>query len=157
MGIDVYTRPSKRFGSGPLVIAVGETRVRHVSFLMLSGSSPRHEYASHWPSRENTGIACTPLIWNASPPGAAVRKNQISSSEPSRLLENASRPPSGDQRGLDASVEGLVYRNADAGPSAGAIQISLWRRSLSSTTVVRTKATRRPSGESAGLLTTFSR
>src|SRR5216117_1062638 len=48
----------------------------------------------------------------------------MSSSEPSRLLENASRPPSGDQRGLVASVEGLVYRNAGADPSAGAIQIS---------------------------------
>ncbi len=89
-------------------MAVGETRLRHGSFFRLSGSSPRQVYASHWPSRENTGIACTPLIWKASPPGAEVRRNQMSSSEPSRLLEKASSDPSGDQVGFDASVEGLV-------------------------------------------------
>src|SRR5882757_101971 len=98
MGIEVYTRPSNRLGSAPRVIAVGDTRVRHVSFFMLSGSSPRHAYASHCPFAEKMGIAWTPLIWNASQPGAAVRRNQMSSSAPSRLLENASTAPSRDRR-----------------------------------------------------------
>src|SRR5262249_25140800 len=150
-------RPSKRLGSAPRVIAVGETRLRHVSFFRLSGSSPRQEYTSERPAGENTGIACTPLILKASPPRAPLLRNQMSSSEPSRLLENASSDPSGDQLGLDASVDGLVYRSARVEPSAAAIQISLWRRSLSSTTVVTTNATRRPSGERAGLLTTVRR
>src|SRR5436190_11666071 len=106
-------------------MATGETRVRHGSFLRLSGSAPRHPYKSHCPSRENSGTACTPVTWKASPPGAPVRKNHTSSSDPSRRLENASNDPSDDHVGLDASVEGLVYRYAGADPSAATIQTSL--------------------------------
>src|SRR4029077_291529 len=108
---------------------------------LLPGRPARTGSGSQRPTAEKTGIACTPLIWNASPPGADVRRNQMSSSEPSRLLEKASSDPSGDQFGFDASVEGLVYRKVGDAPSAGANQISLWRRSLSSTTVVTTNAT----------------
>jgi len=107
-GNEVYTRPSNRLGSGPRVIALGETRLRHESFFVLSGSAPRQLYNSHLPSPENDGNAWTPRTWNASPPGAQVRRNHTSSSKPSRLLVKASSEPSGDQTGLDASVAGLV-------------------------------------------------
>src|SRR3989442_1677989 len=107
-GSDVYTRPSNRFGSGPRVIALGESRVRQASFLRLSGSGPRQPYSNHLPSSEKSGAACTPEIWNASPPGGVVRRNQTSSSKPSRLLVKASSDPSGDHVGLAASVAGLV-------------------------------------------------
>src|SRR5207249_3673972 len=78
-GDAVDTRPSNRLRSGPRLIALGETRLRHESFFMLSGSGPRELYNSHLPSPEKTGKAWTPRTWNASPPGAQVRRNHTSS------------------------------------------------------------------------------
>jgi hypothetical protein len=64
----------------------------------------------------------------------------------------ASQRPSGLKRGALELKAGLVRRMALAEPSVGAHQISLCRRFSLSTIRVRTKATRVPSGEIAGLV-----
>ena len=107
------------------------------------------------------GVPPTPSIWKASPAGASIRRNQTEapSSRPrgsespgsGRRELNASSRPSGLKRGALELKAGLVRRTAGAEPRAGASQISLWRRFSLSTTRVRTKATRVPSGEIAGL------
>ena len=79
-----------------------------------------------------------------------MRRNQTSSSAPSRWLVKASNAPSGDHVGAEASNDGLVKRYGRVAPSVGTIQISLCRRSFSSTIVVTVNAARRPSGESTG-------
>src|SRR5712675_844538 len=153
------TRPSKRRGSGPRVIASAEIQPRRRSARPVSVWGPRHTYAICRPSGDHTGDALTPGIWNASPAAGPVRRNQVVvvlSVPPSRRLVKLSSAPSGDHTGLAASVPGLVNRYGGAEPSVGAIHTSLWRRSLSSTTVVTVNATSRPVGARAGAETPLS-
>src|SRR3990172_9597973 len=99
-------------------------------------------------------MACTPRIRNASPPIAPVRRNQTPSSsstpELSRRLLKARSDPSGDQAGLDPSVDRLVSRYGGGEPSVGATQISRGRRALSSPPVVTVNATDVPDGDTGG-------
>jgi hypothetical protein len=77
-----------------------------------------------------------------------MRRNQM---EPvDRDDVNVSRVPSGDQRGFDALNAGVVKRTGEVGSAVETSQISLCRRFSSSTSLVRTKATRSPLGEIAG-------
>src|SRR3990172_96943 len=150
----VITRPSNRLGSGPREMASGATQPRRGFLRRLSGISPPQVYAIHLPSLDQTGMACTPRMRKASPPMTPVRRNQTPSSsstpELSRRLLKARSDPSGDQAGLDPSVDRLVSRYGGADPSVGATQISRCRRSLSSTTVVTVNATDVPDGDTAG-------
>jgi hypothetical protein len=66
-----------------------------------------------------------------------------------RRDENASRRPSGLQRGTEELNEGLVSRRGGEAPSEATVQTSLCRRFSLSMTNVRTNATVRPSGEMA--------
>ena len=84
-----------------------------------------------------------------------MRRNQTASvdgrawSTAARRELKASSRPSGLHRGADDESAGLVSRRGGAEPSAGTIQISLWRRFSASTMNVRTNATVRPSGDKA--------
>ena len=101
------------------------------------------------------GVPSTPGMRKASPPGPSIRRNQTASvtgppgSTTARRDVKASSRPSGLQRGADDDSAGLVRRRGGAEPSAGTVQISLWRRFSASTTNVRTNATVRPSGDRA--------
>src|SRR5688572_21655235 len=100
--------------------------------------------AIHLLSGLNIGVPSTPGIWNASPPASFMRKNQVDSSTgpaevmARRLEVNARRRPSGLHLGAVELKAGLVRRRGSALPSAGAAQISLWRRFSLSTMKVRT-------------------
>ena len=159
--MEVMTRPSKRRGSGPRVMALAETQPHRRLALTLSGWRPPQTYAIHRLSADHTGAAFTPGIWNASPPICPVRRNQIWSSPGpsaavSRRLVKESSEPSGDHRGSWASVVGLVMRYGTP-LSVGASHTSLWRRSLSSTTEVTVKAMCLPDGAIAVPPTPVSR
>ncbi len=60
---------------------------------------------------------------NASPPGLSMRSAHVVPFAPSRFEVNMRYRPSGDQRGLELSVDGDVNR-AGAPPLTGATQIS---------------------------------
>ncbi len=100
-------------------------------------------------------------------PIVSARANQIeppssSAGAPRRRPVNASRWPSGLQRGADPAVAetfraGSEMRRGGALPSAATIQSSPVRRFSASTIVVRTKATHLPSGDIAGACTVTTR
>jgi hypothetical protein len=118
--------------------------------------------AIHRLSGLKRGAPATPSIWKASPAGASTRRNQtealssrLEGSGPpgsGRRELKASKRPSGLKRGAFELKAALVRRTAPAEASAGASQISLSRRFSLSMIRVRTKATRVPSGEMAGLV-----
>src|SRR5258708_23481166 len=98
-----------------------------------------------------TGAPSTPGIWNASPLGRSMRRNQVSPSVavPLRVERNARSFPSGLHFGAEALNIGLVRRVAALDPSAGLSHNPVWRWFSDSIIEERTKPTQRPSGEIA--------
>jgi hypothetical protein len=90
--------------------------------------------------------------WKASPDGWSRRIAHAFPFPPARCEVNSRWRPSGVKRGLLLSVLGLVNR-VGVPPAVGTTQTSLCRRFSASRTVVTVKATRRPSGDTAGVPT----
>ena len=107
----------------------------------------------------NIGMPPTPAIWNASPPGRSIRRNQISPSAPGalRFERNANSFPSGLHRGTDELNAAVVSLAGGADPSTGLIHSSLCRWFSASMVEDRAKTTQRPSGEIAGVAALSSR
>src|SRR5437773_237760 len=139
---DPVLSPDGRRAAFTVTTIVEEKDRRHSEIWMVPTDGSTHPYRFTSPSFE----ASAPT-WS---PNGPVRRNHTSSSLPSRWLVKASNAPSGDQVGAEASNDGLVKRYGCVEPSVGTIQISLCRRSFSSTMVVTVNAARRPSGESTG-------
>src|SRR5689334_11641533 len=99
------------------------------------------------------GAPSTPGIWNASPLGRSIRRNQVSPSVPVplRVERNARSFPSRLHLGAEALNIGLVRRVAALDPSAGLSHNSVWRWFSDSMIEERTNTTQRPSGEIAGV------
>src|SRR5205085_10775344 len=136
------------------------TRSPSVAYCGFLGAALRFVNAIHLLSGLKIGTPSTPRIWNGASASRSARRNQIDRASlsappllPRCLTEYASRRPSGLQRGADTLNDGSVNRRGAAVASAATSQSSFWRRFSASTIVVLTKATPRPSGDTAGACT----
>src|SRR5437773_237758 len=139
---DPVLSPDGRRAAFTVTTIVEEKDRRHSEIWMVPTDGSTHPYRFTSPSFE----ASAPT-W--SPDGAllAFTSHREGSEDDVWFLRTG---PFGDQVGAEASNDGLVKRYGCVEPSVGTIQISLCRRSFSSTMVVTVNAARRPSGESTG-------